>query len=138
MADSLGRALSLNLLRRYSNLAPMVPEAPFSLAGRRLRRVLEYMHAHLDEALSLAQLAGAGGLSQSRFVRAFREAMGQPPHRYLVALRIDRARDLLEHTDLSVIEIALRCGFEQPTHFATMFRKITGFSPRAWRSARRL
>ena len=78
----------------------------------------------------------ASGLSPSHFARAFRAAMGEPPHRYLVRLRIKMARELLEHTRLPVIEVGLRCGFEQTTHFATMFRKMTGLSPRAYRAAR--
>ena len=103
----------------------------------RVQRVIDHMRAHVDEALSLAQLAQVGGLSPSRFVSAFREATGQPPYRFLVRLRIEKARELLEHTDLSVIEVGLRCGFEQPSHFATMFRKATGLAPRAWRLERR-
>ncbi len=138
MADLLGRALALNLLRCHSNLAPLPPEKPSSLVGGRLRRVIEHMRTHVDEALPLAQLAGMGGLSPSQFARVFREATGQPPHRYLVGLRIDKARDLLEHTHLSVTEVGLLCGFDQPAHFATMFQKMTGMSPRAWRIARRL
>ena len=57
-------------------------------------------------------------------------------HRYLVGLRIERARALLEQTDMPITLICLRCGFEQPSHFATIFRARTGFSPRAWRRAR--
>ena len=96
------------------------------------------MRSCLDQELPLSRLAAAGGLSLSQFVRAFRDATGTPPHRYLLGLRIDKARELLEQTDLPVIEVALNCGFGQPSHFATSFREATGFSPRAWRQARRL
>ncbi len=138
MADTLGTALALNMLRRHSNLCSMQPEKTFSLGPGRLRRVIEHMRAHMDERLSLAQLAALGGLSQSQFARAFREATGQPPHNYLIGLRIEKARELLEHTSLPIIEVGMQCGFELPNHFATMFRKTTGMSPRAWRIARRL
>ena len=136
-ADCLGRAIALNLLRRHSSLAPPRPERPPSIAGGRLRKVVEYMNEHMDEALPLARLAELTGLSPSRFACAFREATGQPPHRFLLALRIERARDLLARTDLPVIQVALECGFEQPGHFATTFRLATGLGPRAWRAARR-
>ena len=134
--DALTRALALHLLRAYSTHAPRPPAPPGVLVGWRLRRAVEHMHAHLAENLPLAQLAAAAGLSPSHFARAFRAATGEPPHRYLVRLRVDRARHLLEHTRLPVIEVGLRCGFEQTTHFATMFRKVTGLSPRAYRAAR--
>ena len=137
MVQSLTRALGAHLLRLHSNLSPVPPDPPPSLSAPRLQRVIEQMRAGLDEDLPLSRLAETSGLSPSRFVRAFRSATGQPPHRYLVGLRIERARALLEQTDMPVTSIALRCGFELPSHFATSFRAMTGFSPRAWRQARR-
>ena len=137
MIETLSRALMVHALRRHSNLAPRPPEIPVSMSPGRVRIVIDYMRAHVAEALSLAQLARVGKLSPSRFVRAFRNATGQPPHRFLIKLRIEKARELLEHTDLLVIEVGLRCGFEQPSHFAAMFRKVTGLTPRAWRQERR-
>jgi AraC family transcriptional regulator len=137
MIDSLGRAMALQLLRGHSTLAALEPSKPVPLPGARLRRVLDYMREHLDEALPLTRLAKVGGLSQSHFIRAFRKSTGQSPHRYLINLRAEKARELLERTDLSVIDVSLQCGFEQPSHFATMFRSRTGMSPRDWRSAHR-
>ncbi len=137
MTDTLVRALAVHLLRRHSSLSPGTPDQVAGISGVRLRRVVEHMRAHLDEALPLVRLAAVGDLSPSRFACAFRAATGEPPHRYLVRIRIETARDLLDNTDLPVTEIGMRCGFEQPSHFATTFRKATGLSPRAWRIARR-
>ncbi len=137
MAETLGRALVIHLLRCHSNVMARAPERPAAISGARFRRVVEYMRAHIDEALPLGRLAEIGGLSPSRFARAFRDASGQPPHRFLIGLRIEKACELLERTDLPVVEVGLQCGFEQATHFATMFRGVTGLSPRAWRVARR-
>lgn len=130
MTETLGRALVVHLLRRRFNLAPREPEMLARISRARLRRVVEYMRAHMDEALPLVQLASLSGLSPSRFACAFRDAAGQPPHQFLIGIRIERARGLLEHTDLLIIKIGLQCGFEQPNHFVTMFRKVTGLSPR--------
>lgn len=138
MADMLSRAIVLNLLRRHSNLTRPAPEGPPSLSAGRLRRVIQHMREHIHESLPLSQLASLSGLSQSQFGRGFREATGQPPHRYLVALRIEKACGLLAHTDQSIIDVALQCGFERPAYFATTFQKVTGMSPRAWRIARRM
>ena len=134
--DTVTRALALHLLRAYSVESQRASVLPGVMVGWRLRRTIEYMQANLAENLPLPQLAAAAGLSPSHFTRAFRAAVGEPPHRYLIRLRVEQARNLLEHTRLPIIEISLRCGFEQTTHFATMFRKTTGLSPRAYRAAR--
>ena len=137
MIGSLGQALVIHMLRFHSNLAAAPPEPTTSYPPARIQRVIEQMRCCLDQELSLSRLAATGGLSASQFVRAFRDATGVPPHRYLRGLRIDKAREMLEQTDLPVIEIALHCGFGQPSHFATSFRAATGLGPRAWRQARR-
>ena len=137
VADTLARALAVQLLRFHSDAALRVAAPPVTIAAPHLRRVIELMQSSLDEELTLEQLAAAGGLSQSHFSRAFNRATGQPPHRYLVSLRIERARVLLEKTELTITEVGMRCGFGQPSHFATAFRKASGLSPRAWRELRR-
>ncbi len=137
MMETLGRALVIHLLRFHSNLATERPEPAPDHPAPRIQRVVAQMRSCMEDDLSLSQLAATGGLSPSRFVRAFRDAMGVPPHRYLRGLRIEKAQALLEQTDLPVIEIALSCGFGQPSHFATSFRETTGLSPLAWRQARR-
>ena len=134
-ADMLAQSLALHLVRRHSNLSPAITEQAPPILGGRLRRVVEFIRAHLSEELRLSELAVISGLSQSQFARAFREAVGDPPYRYIITLRMERARDLLENSKLSVIEIGLECGFDQPTHFASMFRKCMGMSPRSWRQA---
>jgi AraC family transcriptional regulator len=137
MADLIGRAIALHLLRYHSNLATAAADGLTKIARGRLRRVLDYMHVHSHEALSLPELASLSGLSQSQFARGFRETTGLSPHRFLSDLRIERAQHLLERTEKPVTEIALECGFVQPSHFATMFRKRVGMSPRSWRATRR-
>lgn len=127
MADMLARAMALQLLRAHSGLAPGSPSRPVTIAPVRLRRVIAFMRDQMARRLSLSELAAIGGLSASHFGRSFRA-----PHSYLADLRIERARELLEHTDMPVIQVGLTCGFEQPSHFATMFRHRVGVSPRAW------
>lgn len=135
-ADTITRGLALHLLRAYSPEArhPCAPSC--GMVDWRTRRAIDYMHAHLEIDLPLAQLAQVAGFSPSHFLRTFRAAIGEPPHRHLIRLRIDRARALLERTRMPIIEVARRCGFEQTTHFSTMFRKLTGLTPRAYRTMR--
>ncbi len=136
LVDTLTRGLVLHLLRAYCAVAPRSICSTGKLVTWRLRRVLDYMNANLAEDMPLAQLAGLVGLGPVQFARAFRAATGTPPHNFLVGLRLDQAKRLLESTGLSVTEIGLCCGFDQPSHFATMFRKRTGMAPSAYRSAR--
>ena len=137
MTELLGRALAVHLIRYHSNLAPRTPEVASHGHASRILRVMDFMRTHLDEDLSLEQLARVGELGLSQFARAFRDSSGKPPHRFLVELRIERARELLETTLMPVTEVGFKCGFGQPQHFATMFRKLMGVSPRAWRKLRR-
>ena len=94
------------------------------------------MRTHLDEQISLAELAAVCGISVSHFTRAFRQATRRSPHAFLTDLRLEKAKELLEHTRLSITSIALRCGFEQPQYFATQFRRKLGWTPSAWRMQR--
>ena len=134
-ADTISRTLALHLVRRYSSLGPPRPAPEPTISSKRMRKVIEFLHANLADDLSLAQLAKVGGLGPSQFGRAFRAETGQPPHLYLVEIRVKAARHLLEHTTLPVTDVAFRCGFTQPSHFATTFRKVTGMTPREYRSA---
>ena len=138
MAEMLANALVTQLVRCHSTLAPEARRQLAGLPSGRLRRVIEHMHEFMDQDLSLARLAAVAGLGPTQFARAFRVATGESPHRYLIGLRIEKARELLEQTEQKVVEVGLNCGFEQPAHFATAFRKVTGLSPRAWRAHRRL
>ena len=137
MLDLLGRALAVNLLRRHSTLDSAASEPPLRIAPARMQRVLDYMREELAYSPSLPDLAAVCGLSPTHFARAFRATTGLPPHRYLVSLRMEQARGLLEHTTLPIAQIALSCGFEQASSFATAFRRNVGVSPRTWRTERR-
>ena len=104
-----------------------------ALAPWALKRVIDLVEARLDEDLSLAELAGAARLSASHFARAFKRTTGVAPYRYVLARRIGRAQSLLAGTRLPIIEVAARCGYSDPGHFATLFRRETGYSPRQYR-----
>ena len=106
---------------------------PGFLTDRRLGRVVDYMHAHLGDDLTLERLAGEAGISKFHFARLFREATGTTPHAFLVRLRLDAGMLLLRTSDLAVKEIAARCGFLRVSHFGTAFAKHTGLSPTAFR-----
>lgn len=94
---------------------------------------------HLDGAperdWKLAHLARLTGLSPTHFTEIFARDVGEPPHRYLLGKRMERARELLGTTDLSISDLALELGFSSGQHFAAVFRRHTGTTPRAYRTA---
>jgi AraC family transcriptional regulator len=127
--ECLANALAVYLLNRYT-VRPYTPIAyKGGLPGYRLRRVLDYIGDNLAEELSLAQLAAVAGMSQHYFAELFKRSTGHPPHRYVLLERIDRAKQGLRDAGRSIIEVGLGVGFQNPSHFARMFRKFVGTSP---------
>lgn len=103
------------------------------LAPWQERKARTYIETHLDEAISADDLAKLVSLSPSHFCRVFKKTFGRPPHAYIIAARIERARQLMLTTSDSLAEIALACGLADQSHFCRYFRRTTGVSPGAWR-----
>lgn len=135
--DGIATTLALHLLRRYSNLAPRQAGSAPGLGGARLRKVIEYVEAELAGDLRLARLAEVAGMDRHHFSRAFRQATGVPPHRFVVERRVERATELLARTDLPIAQVALAVGMSSQSHLTTVFRRTVGDTPRAYRRARR-
>ncbi|OSJ08967.1 hypothetical protein BST63_27640 [Bradyrhizobium canariense] len=108
-----------------------------ALPNWRLKRVLEYVNTHLDQALTLADLAAVAGLSRMHFAGQFRVATGYRPHEYLLYQRIEQAKSMLLSTDVPLAELALNVGFQAQPHFSTVFKRLTGQTPARWRNAMR-
>ena len=106
------------------------------LPPRVLRRVDEYIYVHLGKTISLNTLADVAGLSPSHFSRMFRQSKGVSPGDYLARRRVERTKELLASTDLSVAEIALAVGFSDQSHCSRSFRKLTGICPSEYRCSR--
>jgi AraC family transcriptional regulator len=100
-----------------------------------LSQMLRHMRERLADDVSLAELAGLAGLSPRQFCRRFQAATGSTPARTLDTMRLDLASDLLAKTRRSVTEIALDCGFSQPQHLATAFKRRFGTTPTEFRAA---
>lgn len=98
---------------------------------RRLLRAKDRIDAASHESWPVSRLARVSGVSQAHFARAFKQAFGVPPHRYLLTRRIERAIALLRDTELPITEIAFRTGWESLGTFGRTFRDVTGESPSA-------
>jgi AraC-like DNA-binding protein len=107
------------------------------LTPHALRRVREYVLAHVDERIEVEQLAVIARLSSCHFARAFRQSMGVPPHRYVLIRRIHVGAELVRDTDRSVADIAAAVGFSDQSHFTRTFVRITGDTPSAFRRRHR-
>jgi AraC family transcriptional regulator len=106
-----------------------------ALSGSRLRRVAEYIQQNLDKDLSLAELAAVAYMSPYHFARLFKDSTGVPPHRFVVRQRIARARGVLASPELSIAQVSRMVGFRTPSHFTTVFRRVLGITPGAYRTA---
>jgi AraC family transcriptional regulator len=132
--ETIAQLIGVHLARKHSTLSRTRAEPPTDgLARARIRRLLEYIEQHLGEDLSLEAMAAEVDLSPLYLVRAFRSTVGQSPHQYVVARRVELARRMLCDTETPIAEIALATGFSSQSHLSNWFRRIVGVSPAAYR-----
>jgi AraC family transcriptional regulator len=135
--DAAALSLCVALIRRWSNHKGVADKPIAGLAPWRARRVSDRIRHSLSDSVTLSELAASAGLSPYHFLRAFKASMGMPPHSYQLRLRMERARELLATTRLSVTEIAGQVGYDDPGYLARLFRKHYGTTPSAYRRERR-
>lgn len=109
------------------------PHLRGGLAPAALRRVQLFVEANLGRPIRLADLAARAGLSPYHFARAFRTSTGTTPRAYVEARRVERAKQLLKEGELPIAAIAVETGFGTQSRFTTIFRRLTGFTPAAYR-----
>lgn len=100
---------------------------------RKLRRAVEHIDENIQQSPTLDELAALVEMNPQYFSRTFKKWVGLPPHRYIVGRKVERAKSLLKTTDLSLVEIAFRVCIASQSHFTTVFRRLTGKTPRAYR-----
>ena len=131
--DHLVFAARAYIARTYGGIKTAPSMVRGGLAPWQLNRALEMLKANLDGQIGLSEVARECKLSVSHFVRAFKQAVGQPPYRWLLQQRIDAAKELLLHSGLPMVEIALKCGFADQACFIRAFRKLLDTTPGEWR-----
>ncbi len=127
-------ALALDLLGVAFSGEDGAEPAVTSRDERRIAAVLDHLHAHHDEPLSLGDLAKLVGLGRHQFLRVFRRVVGQPPHAYLIGYRLARAAAALDAGHGRVIDVALDNGFCDLSEFTRRFRAAFGRPPAAFRN----
>lgn len=128
-AESAAHFLAMHLVQGRSGALRGAGRAPDTLPGR----IDEILRARIDEPLVLADIAAAVGLGTFRIIRLCKAAWGETPMRRLTRLRVERARVLLERSDKTITQISLECGYPNPGHFATAFRREVGVTPSDYR-----
>lgn len=131
--DSIIQTLTLHLLKNYTTADAASETAHGGLSGYRLKRVKDFIEGNLEEDLGLAEIAAVADLSQFHFSREFRKSTGLTPQSYVMQQRIESAKRLLTEPGLPIVEVSLRTGFKNQSHFTALFRKFTNFTPKAWR-----
>lgn len=133
--DYVALAFRAHVAHAYGGIARRPPPSRRrgGLAPWQERRAKGIIMAELEQDISLDRLAAECQLSRTHFARAFRQTTGMPPHRWLLARRVDKAKELLRLSPIRLVDVALACGFADQSHFTKVFTRIVGTSPGAWR-----
>lgn len=127
VAESLAKALAVQVIG--SQLQPAKLPAGQRLSPGQKRRLIEFMEEHLDQDLSLAQLAAVAGIGVSHLKVLFRRSFGMPVHQSVIRRRVERAKALIVSGDLPLSQVALAAGFAHQSHMAQMMRRFLGVTP---------
>jgi AraC family transcriptional regulator len=136
-AELLANLLAVHLIRHVA--APRQParRRDGTLPRARLRAVVDYIEEHLDAGPTLEQMAAIARLSPNYFAWQFKRATGLPPHQYVIACRVERAKQLLQTgSDFSLAEVAAHAGFSDQSQLSHHFKRLVGATPGQFRTTR--
>lgn len=134
-AESLANALSYHLIEHHATYERRLAPG-HSLSRAVLARIDAYLEATAEETITVEALAGLANLSVFHFARRFKQTTGQSPYQYVLGWKIQRARQLLRAGELPLAAIGDALGFASPAHFAAVFKKAVGVSPREFQQGR--
>ena len=126
LARAVGQQIAL-----HAGEAPRLVVHQGGLSPRARKQVLDLIDQELDSSLSISRLAREADLSPAHFAHAFKRSLGAPPHRYLMRVRLERARRMLVEPGARLSDVALRAGFADQAHFTRLFKRHFGITPGA-------
>jgi transcriptional regulator GlxA family with amidase domain len=129
----LARACALLRTEGDTKECPVALPDRGGLAPWQKQRVRAHIETHLSSRIAMSDLTSIARLSTSHFARAFKTSFGAAPFAYISQLRIERAKQLMLHSDAALSQIALECGMCDQSHFTRVFRRVAGDSPNNWR-----
>ncbi|WP_061168714.1 GlxA family transcriptional regulator [Caballeronia hypogeia] len=137
LAAQVSEQFVLGRIRQPSDHQRLQIAARYGLHNRKLIQVIELMQEHMEEPLSPDELAQSIGVTRRQLERLFCAALNDTPTHFYLGLRLTRARELLQQTEMSILAVCVACGFESPSHFSRTYRARFDTSPRQDRSALR-
>lgn len=137
IAEDYGRAVSdwvaeqmvYTAPRDHSQSQRIALQGRVAVRDRKLAQAIDTMRAHIEEPLPLSRLAAAIGVSQRQLERLFARYLETTPSRYYLAMRLEKARNLLRQTGLGITEVSVQCGFASPSHFSRAYKAAYGTAP---------
>lgn len=135
MFESFARVFLTKLIQKYGLEHTEDIEFSKSFTSKHYKQILDYMAENFGENIVLEDIASQAGISPFHFSRLFKQTIGQSPHQFLMAYRIEQAKKMLINSDRQMIEIAFSCGFSDQAHFSRVFKQIQGETPKNWRKS---
>ncbi len=132
---ALTQLFAAHLVEKYTNTVEQKPVHRGGMPIHQLRKVEDYLTAHLAEDVSIEGLAELVDLSPSHFAHVFKQTTGMTPLQFITRQRVTRAQQLIRETSRSLIDVGLEVGYTSPSHFAQVFRRVVGVTPTAFRSS---
>jgi AraC family transcriptional regulator len=133
-AEAIAQTLAIHLLRNYSvRKLPSKISTAEGLPKHKLHQVIDYIHASLHCDLSLSDMAAVIGMSPYHFSRLFKQSIGLSPYQFVIQCRLEKAKELLQHSDLTIAQIAYTTGFSNQSHFTQQFKRYCQTTPQKLR-----
>jgi AraC family transcriptional regulator len=133
--ESLARVFLVKLIQKYGNQTEEEMAFVQGFTSRHYKRVLDYVADHFSETITVENLANTAAFSSSHFSRLFKQTIGQSPMQFVMAYRVEQAKKKLARRNLSLMEIALECGFSDQAHFSRVFKQAEGIPPKIYRAS---
>ncbi len=134
-AESVATMLAVHLLKRYCVHQPVIREYASGLPSHKLKTAIAYINDNLEQNISLTEIATTVHMSPHYFATLFKQSTGVAPHQYLTQCRIERAKHYLAK-NLSITQVSQIVGYQSQSHFAKVFRKHVGITPKLYQQSR--
>lgn len=128
--EALTTQLFIHLLRRYNPRSTNLDFDQQDVTAIRLQPAIDFIHTHLNENMSIGQIAAVIHLTPYYFSRVFKQPFGVSPHQYVIQQRVEAAKRLLKDSNLTLMDIALHVGFADHSHLTRHYKRLTGKTPR--------
>ena len=132
--EHLTNAFCAHLIQNYCTIKPQFRDSGTGLPAYKLKQAIDYINDNLDQRIGLEDLADLLGLSTYYLCREFRNSVGVSPYRYLLVRRVEKAKQLIQNTKLSLANIAYESGFSSQSQMTQHFRKTVGVTPKVYRN----